>query len=195
MLFHSRRLGRNCHSRPRCDNAQTPPRQPRPSFTIRSMPAREKTRTASQASAVLTPADSKTKSIPIWLARDASWSEEARLTPMQKAWVEAQGFKGVGRKHLLLPGDDGTVAGVALGLGEARASDPMDRPEIAVGLLPGLLPPCLYHVAGAIDDPELAAIAWGLGAYRFRRYKSTAGNGGEMAQLKLARGVNQQRVF
>jgi leucyl aminopeptidase len=143
----------------------------------------------------LASADSKAKSTPVWLTRDARWAEEARLTPMQKAWVEAQGFKGAGRRHLLLPGADGTLAGVVLGLGEARAGDPMDRPEIAVGLLPGLLPPGLYHVAGGVDDAELAAIAWGLGAYRFRRYKSGAGNGEETAQLKLAPGASQERVL
>ena len=65
-----------------------------------------------------------------------------------------------------------TLAGVVLGLGEARAGDPMDRPELALGQLRRLLPAGLYHLADPIDDGELAAVAWGLGAYRFRRYKT-----------------------
>ena len=131
---------------------------------------------------MLLAADAKRKSIPVWLARNAGWLREAPLTGAQKAWVEAQGFKGGASKHLLLPGPDGALAGVVLGLGEARAGDPMDKPELAVGHLPGVLPPGCYHLADELGEPELAAVAWGLGAYRFRRYKS--GDGEEAAQLK-----------
>ena len=40
---------------------------------------------------------------------------------------------------------------------------------------------------------ELATVAWGLGAYRFRRYKS--GEADEVAQLKVPRGVDQGRAL
>ena len=110
------------------------------------------------------------------------------LTEGQRAWLEAQGFKGAARKHVLLPGPDGALAGAVLGLGEERSGDPMDKPELAVGLLPGLLPPGCYHLADDLAEPELAAVAWGLGAYRFRRYKSAGGD--EAAQLKVPRGVD-----
>jgi leucyl aminopeptidase len=80
-----------------------------------------------------------------------------------------------------------------LGLGEARAGDPMDKPELAVGHLPGVLPPGCYHLADELGEPELAAVAWGLGAYRFRRYKS--GDGEEVAQLKVPRGVDHARAL
>ena len=148
------------------------------------MASREKTKQAAGPAAVLLPADGKKKSIPIWLARNAAWVREAPLTPAQKAWVEAQGFKGAPRKHLLLPGPDGSLAGAVLGLGEARAGDPMDRAELAIGHLAGVLPPGRYHLADEVADGELAAVAWGLGAYRFRRYKS--GEGEEAAQLSAA---------
>jgi leucyl aminopeptidase len=156
------------------------------------MASREKTRQAAVPGSVLLAADSKKKSIPIWLVRDAGWVREAPLSATQKAWVEAQGFKGAARKHLLLPGPDGALAGAVLGLGEVRGNDPMDRPELAVGHLAGVLPPGCYHLAEEPTDGELAAIAWGLGAYRFRRYKS--GNGEEAAQLKLPRGADYARV-
>jgi leucyl aminopeptidase len=80
------------------------------------------------------------------------------------------------------------VAGVVLGLGEPRGNDPMDRPEIAVGQLASALPGGLYHLAEPALDAELAAIAWGLGAYRFRRYKMSSGAAGvreTAAQLKV----------
>ena len=73
------------------------------------MPAREKTATGSDAAAVLMPAGIKKRSVPIWLARDGRWIREAALSSAQKAWVEAQGVKGTGRKHLLLPGPEGEI--------------------------------------------------------------------------------------
>jgi len=155
---------------------------------------------ASGPEAVLAAADSKKKSIPIWLARDAEWAREASLSEAQVAWVEAHGFKGAARKHLLVPAADGTLAGAVLGLGEDRPGDPsrdpprdpMSRPELAIGVLPSLLPPGLYHLASSVADAELAAVAWGLGAYRFRRYKSA--NGEAVAQLEASRGVDHARA-
>ncbi len=118
---------------------------------------------------------------------------EAQLSAAQKAWVEAQGFKGAPRKHLLLPGPEGALAGAVLGIGEGRADDPMDRPEVALGLLAAVLPPGCYHLADEPADGELAAVAWGLGAYRFRRYKSADAD--ELPQLKVPRGVDHARAL
>src|SRR5262245_56816703 len=117
------------------------------------MSTREKT-PASEPAAVLVPTNTKTKSVPIWIVRDTVTLGKAPLTEAQRAWVEAAGFKGSGNKHLLIPGKDGAIGGVAFGIGEAR--DPMARPELLLGLLAGALPPGLYHVAGGIDDAELA---------------------------------------
>ena len=141
------------------------------------MAAREK-KQASAAVAVLLPADTKKKSVPVWLARNPGWLREAPLSEAQRIWAEAQGFKGAARKHVLLPGADGALAGAVLGLGEERAGDPMDKPELAVGHLPAALPPGCYHLADDARGAELAAVAWGLGAYRFRRYKAGAGGDG-----------------
>jgi leucyl aminopeptidase len=113
---------------------------------------------------VLIASNAKRTSTPIWLARDERWVAEARLNGTQKAWLETQGFKAKSGKHLLLPRDDGRLAGVVLGLGEERSGDPMDKAELAMGLLPSVLPSGVYHLACSVKDPELAAIAWGLGA-------------------------------
>ena len=154
------------------------------------------TTTASDAAAVLAPAGTQKQSVPIWFARDARWARNAPLSDMQKAWIEAQGFKGTGRKHLLLPGAEGGLAGVVIGLGEARGNDPMDRAELALGQLAPMLPAGLYHLAETIEDADLAAAAWGLGAYRFRRYKTGTGNGGEaIAQLKVPEGADYERAL
>jgi leucyl aminopeptidase len=145
------------------------------------------------AAAVVLAADTRKPSIPVWLARGARWVRTAALSPAQKAWAEAQGFKGAAGKVLLLPGSDGDLAGAVLGLGEPRPGDPMHTAELAVAALPAALPPGVYHLADAVADPALAAVAWGLGAYRFQRYKSA--NGAERPQLKLAAGVTLERVL
>jgi leucyl aminopeptidase len=160
------------------------------------MAATETNVTASDAAAVLVPARIDRKSVPIWLARGRRWLTEAPLTPMQKAWADAQGFKGTGRRHLLLPGPDGSLDGVVVGVGEERTDDPMDRPELALGQLAPVLPAGLYHVADTVPDTELAAVAWGLGAYRFRRYKSgNANDGNGAAQLKAAKDADFARIL
>ena len=104
------------------------------------MAAKEK-KQASAAAAVLLAADTKKKSLPVWLARHPGWLREAPLSEAQRTWAEAQGFRSAARKHLLLPGPEGALAGAVLGLGEERTGDPMDKPELAVGLLPAVLPP------------------------------------------------------
>src|SRR5438093_1422133 len=164
------------------------PATPSSSSTNPSMAAREK-KQASAGAAVLVAADAKKKSAPVWLARHAGWVHEAPLSETQRTWALAQGFKGAARRHLLLPGPDGALAGAVLGLGEARPGDPMDKPALAVGLLPTVLPPGCYHLADDLAEPELAAVAWGLGAYRFKRYKSGAG-GDDVARLKAPRGID-----
>jgi leucyl aminopeptidase len=150
---------------------------------------------ATEAAAVLVPADDKGKSVPIWVARGSAWVQDATLSAAQRAWVEAAGFNGGGNRHLLIPGSDGALAGVAFGIGETR--HPMARPEIMLGLLAGLLPPGRFHLADGVEDAQLAAVAWGLGCYRFRRYKTGAakpGNGDAPPQLKLAAGADLARA-
>ena len=78
------------------------------------MPASEKTRSALASTGALLPADRAAKSIPVWLAREPGWAAHAGLTDAQKAWIDAQGLKGSARRHVLLPGADGSIAGVVL---------------------------------------------------------------------------------
>jgi leucyl aminopeptidase len=157
------------------------------------MAVREKVKQGSAAGTVLVAYDAKKRSLPVWLVRNARWAREAPLSETQRTWLEQQGFKGTARKLALLPGPDGALAGAVLGLGEERGGDPMEKAELAVGLLPGLLPAGCYHLADEPGEPELAAVAWGLGAYRFRRYKSAGGDDGP--QLKVPRGADHARAL
>jgi leucyl aminopeptidase len=157
------------------------------------MTTRENT-IAPGAAALLVPTDNHERSVPIWMARNAAALREAPLTEAQRAWAEAAGFRGNGNKHLLIPGEDGALAGVAFGIGEAR--EPMAKPELLLGALAGALPPGLYHIASGVEDAELAAVAWGLGAYRFRRYKTGDREGApQPPRLKVAAGANLARAL
>ena len=113
------------------------------------MPAREKTKHGvGRGSRAGAGRRARSKSVPIWLARDAGWVREAPLTTMQKAWVRGAGLQGRRQEApAAARAPTASIAGAVLGLGEARAGDPMDRPELALGLLPGVLPPGLYHLA------------------------------------------------
>ena len=126
----------------------------------------------------------ESKSIPdLARARRAVGCAKAPLSDAQKAWVEAQGFKGAGRKHLLLPGADGGSPAWCSDSGEARAQ--RSHGPGGAGARPAASR-CCRPVSiiwrSTIEDAELAAVAWGLGAYRFRRYKTGNGNGGERSR-------------
>lgn len=137
---------------------------------------------------LLLPAGARRKTLPLWLARQGKLAQDlAGLEPDQRSWLEAIGFKGAARRHALLAGPGGTLAGAVLGLGEAREGDRGAATETLLGLLPTALPGNAYHLASPLANPSLAAVAWGLGAYRFRRYRSAGDE--PAAALKLPDGV------
>ncbi len=142
---------------------------------------------------LLLQAESPIATRPVWLVRPAALDALlATLPPAQAAWLRSVGFKAAARKHALLASADGALSGAMLGLGDAADKPGSDPSSTLTGLLPLLLPPGAYHLASAAANPELAAVAWGLGGYRYRRYKS--GDADPLAQLKLPASVNPQRV-
>ena len=140
----------------------------------------------------LTPSDAT--ALPIWLiGQDMSLDAVPGLSPQHRAWLSGQGFLGQAKRHVLLPGVDGQPAGAVLGLGDGDCGEPCGPAALLVGLLPGVLPAGIWTLAGVSENAELAAVAWGLGAYRFRRYKT--GNGvAAQPVLRLAAGTDPQRI-
>ncbi len=139
--------------------------------------------------------ETTTPTRPIWLLRpgDLEKADAAGvLTHAQRAWLKAIGFKAAARRHALVPDAAGGLGGVALGLGEPGDLGSSEPAETLVGLLPPLLPPGDYHLATTLPDMNLATLAWGLGAYRFRRYKT--GNADPSPRLAIAAGVDRARV-
>lgn len=87
----------------------------------------------------------------------------ASLPPVAAAFVSASGFNGKPGDHVLVPGEGG-IAAVLFGLAE-------DAGALAAGRLPTILPPGDYRLGEGFKDRAAATLAWGLGAYRFERYR------------------------
>lgn len=131
----------------------------------------------------------------IWLVREGELPEE--LTEAQTAWLRSMAFSGGARKQVAVPGPDGAMAGVVLGTGNGAGGDPCGPSALLVGQLSASLPPGRYELAAPADTAEQAAVAWGLGAYRFRSYKSNGrnANGAEPPPgLVLPTGVDRPTV-
>ena len=96
------------------------------------------------------------------------WLEGAPAAAAQ--WVRANRFTAKPGTHCLVPGDDGAIAQVLLGIESAR--DPW-----AYGGLPTALPAGDYRLADDLADgldetaATDAALGWALGGYRFSRYR------------------------
>lgn len=82
-------------------------------------------------------------------------------------WIKASAFTGAAGKVLLLPGADGAIAGVLVGLGN-------DEDALATAALPAQLPPgtYAYAVTPGSHDGGRVALSWALGSYAYTRFKS-----------------------
>jgi len=93
----------------------------------------------------------------------AAW-REAQPAVVQ-AWLDAQAFDGSAGSLALLPGDGG-LDGAIIGIGDAH--DPDSYAHAVYGLPEGDWRVTGTHEAGVLQ------LGWGLGAYRFTRYKNAA---------------------
>ena len=96
------------------------------------------------------------------------------------AWLDAQGFDGSAFSAITLPGSDGGIAGAVIGVGDML--DPF-----SYGHAPYALPARAFAVAGDLpaDARNALQLGWGLGAYRFSRYRKPLR---APAQLAVAQG-------
>ena len=132
--------------------------------------------------------------VPIWLVSDRNPLEQVEgLTNEQRRWLEVQRFNGTAKRHVLVPGADGRIAAVVLGIGSG-IGDPCGPAGLLVGGLAGTLPPGVYHIAGSRPDEAIAGVAWGLGGYRFRRYKTSGSSTEPGARLALAESLRARTL-
>ncbi len=157
--------------------------------------------TAWTAGGVFAGEEQRTAAVPIYLVRTGAELAALGLDGRACAWAETHKFKGSAKTSLMLPGAGGELAGVLLGMGDGQAGEPSGPSELLVGSLATSLPAGTYRLEGPLDEPELAAVAWGLGAYKFRRYKSVSAPGTTEAQAPIVRrlvmpqGANAGRVL
>jgi leucyl aminopeptidase len=117
--------------------------------------------------------------LPAGLTRDSAAAvplhvSPARISPnggsAQPAavgtWLDAQGFDGSAYTALVVPDTDGSIAAAVIGVGDRL--DPS-----SYGHAPFALPVGAWRLADRLDPAETAALqlGWGLGSYRFNRYK------------------------
>ena len=114
------------------------------------------------------------------VTRDSLASWRAAQPANAGAWLDAQGFDGSPFSSITLPAADGGIAGAVIGVG-----DPLD--PFAYGHAPHTLPARAFALAGELPaDARFALqLGWGLGAYRFSRYRKPLR---VPAQLVIAQG-------
>jgi len=137
---------------------------------------------------VFLPEDATASDVPIWLVQQGASLSAMPLEPAQQAWLAEMGFEGKAKQQTVLPGADGRIAGVVFGMGDGAAGVPSGPSELLLGHLAQTLPPGAYRLEQTPQNPELAALAWGLGSYRYRRYKGA--NYEPPPKLRIPGGVN-----
>jgi leucyl aminopeptidase len=106
--------------------------------------------------------------VPIHVLAQDGWAAFRKtLSARQRTWAESNNFTADGLQRLLLPGEDGKLAGVVASFGEG--ADPFQP-----GTLARLLPAGLYVFRGNLPSPALAALGWCLESYDFDRYRASA---------------------
>ena len=118
--------------------------------------------------------------------------ELSTLPDGARLWVEASGFKPAAGSVMLVPGEGGAIAGAVLGLGKRGALGPA-----ATAMLSGALAQTLPAGEWAIEsstglDPDLSALGFVLGSYRFERYLSATAPTGPT--LALPQGADEAGV-
>jgi leucyl aminopeptidase len=109
------------------------------------------------------------RSIPITAILPEQWQAWlAGQTKITQKWLQSINFMAKPGSYCLLPGTAGQLQQVLLICNDA--SD-----FWTFGLLPNVLPEGHYYIEGIDDDKllEQIALAWGLGAYEFTRYKAS----------------------
>ncbi len=118
------------------------------------------------------------RGIPIWFVHGGNAETVlAGFGERERNFAKAAGFEPKPGRLLLIPAQDGKLAGVLFGL--ERPGDAIDafRP----GALVNLLPAGTYRFANDPHDVRLAALAFATGAYQFTRYRKA-----ETRKIKLA---------
>ena len=134
-------------------------------------------------------APSDSNALPVWFVTGESWPAiQTAIGPAATRYAAACGFEPKPGRLQLLPGVDGGLAGALFALAD---KDAKGRDPLAAGRLATTLPAGVYRFANAPHDPELAALAFLLGLYRFDRYRADPA---EPPRLVAPDGVDAPRL-
>ena len=104
-----------------------------------------------------------TQGIPVNLINTADYSTWLATQPENyQAWLNSSDYQGEGLS--LIPAANGSVQAVVFGAKDITQA-------MVCGDLPLLLPAGVYQLTGDEALQRRVAIAWGMGAYQFDRYK------------------------
>jgi leucyl aminopeptidase len=125
--------------------------------------------------------------IPIWFVTASGWdAARAEIGEVAAKFAEASGFKPKAGRLQLLPDATGALAGVLFGESETD-DDVFER--LGAGKLASELPAGDYRFANAPRNPELAALGFQLGLYRYTRFKENSS-----AQPRLTLGAELDKT-
>ena len=110
----------------------------------------------------------------------------AALTDNQRRWASSAGFEAKPGNLLMIPGPDGEPAGALFCTGNETPDD-----RLAFGKLATALPEGAWHLENMPDEPELAALAFLCGGYKFTRYKPVQARN---VMLAVPEGVSADHV-
>lgn len=127
---------------------------------------------------------------PVHLIASAADPALGTLSEAERSWVEAQGWSGKQGSVLVLPDGENGIGSVLLGTG---GKDWGAQVPLLPGVLPGALPEGDYRFASKLPDPDLAALAFLAGNYRFARYKSS--DEATAKRLALPEGAHRDHVL
>ena len=104
-----------------------------------------------------------------FVQRDGLAAWRLAQTAVTQAWLDAQTFDASAGSVMAWPDTNGGIAGAVVGIG-----DPLD--PLSYAHAPMALPAGDWEAAGDLDADARHALqlGWGLGCYRFTRYKAAA---------------------
>jgi leucyl aminopeptidase len=106
------------------------------------------------------------KTLPIFAVTPAH-IETGTIDPLALDWARKTGYKAESGSLLLIPTEDGHLGGALFGLG----ANPSEQPYLT-GKLARSLPAGDWHIETAPLTANRLALGFGLGSYRFDRYKA-----------------------
>jgi leucyl aminopeptidase len=131
--------------------------------------------------------DRSSSSLPIQIVGQSSWRKWLKeQSAARRGWLESTGVSGKAGDLAVLPGRDGKAAGAVLVLSaKANLWD--------FGALSSRLPAGTWRLADTASvSPTDAAVAIGLGAWRFERYRTNKGKAG--AKIVWPQGADKARA-